>query len=385
MIRPWGLLALVAVAGCALIDAVGGPSSELPADSFDTQVGERRFRRLVAGQFGGDLQPDLVAIDEDGAVTVITASAGPERRFEPHGTSTRIGFVGDAPDRQPQDLATGDFNGDSFLDLAVIDGSNGVSLLYGRDLSQLSELTPLFSRQRVSISLVVRGDFDGDSLDDLAFFTRSPNELYVYLNRGSDLQAVKPSLFEFDVPQIAAASDFTGDARDDLLVDGSGAMHLLVSQGDGTFREQPAPGGSFNPQAVASGDFDRDSRSDYALANAGAGNPSFIRVVFQRGPGPGSFTAELDVGSGTTGPVLLGGDWDQDGALDLARIEGTGGRSHALTFYTNHGGAFEERGQLDDGGITNAAAAADFTGDGRSDVAVGWYDQPGVIRVYSLR
>ena len=172
-------------------------------------------------------------------------------------------------------------------------------------------------------------------------------------------------------PAAVAAGDFNGDGLPDLVVShgaGSSVLHGGGAQGPGTF--QPAvlaADQSFTAYAV--GDFDGNGRMDFA----GVTGATLIVALAQ--PGGGFVRNGYSAGGTATG--IAAADFTLDGRLDLA-ISTTSGVS--LLEGTNVGGAgsFTAAPMLA-AGASNAVAAGDFSGDGRPDLAVG---RTGEVRVY---
>jgi hypothetical protein len=193
-------------------------------------------------------------------------------------------------------------------------------------------------------------------------------------------------------------ADFNGDGWPDIFVaNDSKANHLWLNQKDGTFVEQAIPCGlAFNgggkPQAnmgVAWGDID------------GSGLPTLFVTHLNNEhhglwkQGPRGLFQENAAGAGLTnagwrgtgfGTVLA--DFDQDGSLDLALVNGRVFRTGAPT--NPHWDAYHERNQLftSDGAgkfrdisahnpslcgkpnVARGLAVGDFDGDGALDLLV---------------
>ena len=110
--------ALLAIAACA-------PGTALAVDfSAPTNFATGNFPQDVAvGQFNGDSDPDLAVVNQSGnSVSVLLGGAGGSFSAP---TDYAVGLT-------PLSLDVGDFNGDSDPDLAVAnEGANTVSVLLG--------------------------------------------------------------------------------------------------------------------------------------------------------------------------------------------------------------------------------------------------------------
>ena len=190
------------------------------------------------------------------------------------------------------------------------------------------------------------------------------------------------------------AGDFDSDGRLDLAVASSdlgagtgGVVSVLRGAGNGTFQEPVTIAAGINkfsdPTVLVAGDFDSDGRLDLAVASSdlGAGTGTVGVVSVLRGAGDGTFqepvtivvgTDATGVGTSSTSPALVVGDFNDDGRLDLAAGLGTG----------LFAGLSRDDGTLSDPRTLPAAmhatpVVADLSGDGVDDLLV--IDQAGQI------
>ncbi|MDA8104507.1 MAG: VCBS repeat-containing protein, partial [Nitrospiraceae bacterium] len=123
-----------------------------------------------------------------------------------------------------------------------------------------------------------------------------------------------------------AAGDFNRDGKTDLAVAnyGSNNVSVLLGNGNGTF--QPAanyPSGA-SPRGIATGDFNRDGKIDLAVANAVDNNLSILLGV-----GDGTFQAPVNYNAGSSPGGLVAGDFNSDGRPDIA-VADVGGNISVL-------------------------------------------------------
>ena len=366
---------------------------------------------LAAGDFNGDGYADLAVgvpyedvgdTSSAGLVHVFYATAeglsSEGNEMWNQGTPDIEGAV-EAYDNFGYALATGDFNGDGYDDLAIgvpyedksyEPDTGAVNVIYGSpdgltaNGNQIWDQDDFFGDatepgDRFGYSLAT-GDFNGDGYDDLAI--GAPFEDWVATDAGavnvlygssSGLSATggqtwgQADRFIEDSPEkfdnfgySLAAGDFNGDGRDDLAigvpgegvdaVSVCGAVNVLygysagglLSPGsqfwyqDPTYiRDGPENGDSFG-WALAAGDFDGDGYDDLAVgvpgedvnttggtvSNAGAVNVLYGSSLKLQAEGAQFWYQDIVLGTAEEddrfGYSLAAGDFDGDGYDDLA-------------------------------------------------------------------
>jgi uncharacterized protein (TIGR03437 family) len=206
------------------------------------------------------------------------------------------------------------------------------------------------------------GDFNGDGRTDLAVATSEG--IAVFLNTGGGnftgpiLTAAEPNTF-----WLAPAADFNNDGKDDLV--GSGFIYL--SRGDGTFLPRRYIGAQ---EAVAAADFDRDGKMDLLVADADWSSGSLVthgvRVLL--GNGDGTFKLSGTVTAAAAVQVRFA-DFNRDGVADVAICNlpvSSGSTSAILVFLGRGDGTFGPGIQSPIKGYR--FLTADFNGDGLPDL-----------------
>src|SRR5262249_42459256 len=123
-----------------------------------------------------------------------------------------------------------------------------------------------------------------------------------------------------------------------------------------------------NPQVVVTGDFNNDGHLDLATANA-AGNTVSVLL----GDGRGGFGAANHFAAGTNPVSLAVGDFNNDRNLDLATV--TQGRVSVLL--GNGDGTFRPPTNLNVPSYALSVAVGDFNSDGNTDLVVSAPDLEG--------
>ena len=327
-----------------------GPNGEL-RDDDDTN--DLFGIALAAGDFDGNGFDDLAVgvvgeNGQEGVVNVIYGSSGgltdggnqrwrqgndDNGRLEGDGRDDRDGFG--------SELATADFNGDGFDDLAVgVPGENAsrgaVNVIYGSSGRLSSNGNQSFSQEQDDItggsergngfgSALVGADFNGDGFDDLG--VGLPGE----------------------------------DGGSVIVIYGSG--NRLTSQGNQRWRQgdngilDEAEGGDGFGSELGAGDFDGDGLADLAIGVPGeGGGRGIVHAIYGAAGALSSEGNQLwfqDIstpdGGDLYGSSLTTGDFNDDGADDLAiGVPGeNGGRGAVnlvyglLPFAITNGASFE--------------------------------------------
>jgi uncharacterized protein (TIGR03437 family) len=290
----------------------------------------------------------------------------------------------------PQSIVTADFDGDGIADLAVTN-IDSVTVLKGIGSGEFSQVAQ-YSYSPGAPYSIVTADFNGDGRPDLAVLVYLGNSQEVQIFPGNgDGTFGAPTSLAFPatgsiVPGALATGDLNGDGIPDLVVAAYNSVWVSLGQKGGTFSapiSDAIPAGSL--ATVALGDFNGDGKVDIAVANTGAQN-----VTLLIGKGDGTFSmgsvtplaASVPNGAGTLqlGPiVLIAGDFNGDGKLDLAVSLGENGSPDGGGYFTillGRGDGTFQPTVLSSQDI-GSMAVADLNGDGIPDLAIGGYFSAG--------
>lgn len=248
----------------------------------------------------------------------------------------------------PGQYVTADFNGDGKLDLATLNGDGSVSVLLGNgdgtfqppailnpSLAAILNLTGTVSVTTLGIAT---GDFNGDGKLDIAVYngasgssSGSGSALSVFPGFGDGTfgtpisttsSASTGTIFTFLV-----AADFNADGILDLLAPTgtAGALQVWTGNGDGTFTAASspinAPSGINNGARPAVGDFNGDGKLDVGLAYGTSAGNQVLAVALGNGDGTFGVPTAIETLPGFLGDThvqVAAADFDENGILDLA-------------------------------------------------------------------
>jgi hypothetical protein len=228
--------------------------------------------RLVVADLNGDGYADVVVSHDGSGVPIFVTSFLGSATGELHS----VWEVG-TPYFTTEDIATGDFDGDGIIDVAVAMNDNRAAVMVLRGLGTGSFAAPVFlpplstspGISDGSTALAI-GDVNGDGRDDIivACFSLT-NQLVIRLSTGTGF--TDPVTIPLPSPVDVALGDLDGDGKLDLVASniGSGTLALLRGNGDGSFGTPVDVAMGPEPVFLAVADFDGDGRADIAVTSLG--------------------------------------------------------------------------------------------------------------------
>jgi FG-GAP-like repeat len=244
----------------------GDGEFDLPEQDLSDVLDSAELIGIVVGDFDGNGRNDLALLDFFDEVYFLCNQSGNLAACN----NDVIETMGEGS----LSIAGGDFDGDTFLDVAVLSiDSEDVSVIFGNgdgSFDEVEETIPTPESDEPP-SHMVAGRLDADQIDDLVVAH------YSTLNDFSLLGLYGRPGRGFSSQRFAAPFGITGLALGDLnrdeipdallITDGTGAGGISFGDGSGGFSEpfQPLGGPLRTGRAVLTGDLNGDDRPDVAI------------------------------------------------------------------------------------------------------------------------
>jgi hypothetical protein len=297
-------------------------------------IGSLTFFHVDSLGFGEKVQSIAIGdLDGDGDLDLVVANKG----FNSHSSvfvvenKGSFGFdiaqIFSNPHFQDVwDVAVGDLDGDTMLDLVVANGGAGGAgdvTVFRNDGGMNFTTTGIFPAGSDPRSVAV-GDLDGNNGLDLVLTDYSLSDggidaVLVLLNAGNFNFAAAETYDAYKGAQSVAIGDLDEDGALDLAVANAGDntdpgnVSVLMNEGIGVFATPLTFLADDSPQSIAMGDLDGDGRADLVAANGGSNTVSVLLNLPTNAPpicdAGGPYSTQC---SGATTVVTLDGSNSDD-------------------------------------------------------------------------
>lgn len=255
-----------------------------------------------------------------------------------------------------------DVNGDHHLDLVASPGSGWGRMVVLRGAGDGTFGAPSPVGEEIytsSYSFVITGDFNGDSHVDIGLF-REDFGFQVYFGDGSGDFGASTSA---EIPRLVAAGDVTGDHIDDLIAQDRQVLSVWPGDSSGTFgpRIDTTVDSQWPLSPVVVADFNADGSADVAVRTI---TESGVELQVRRGNGDGTFQPPFRMVVSGFGRIAVG-DVDRDRRPDILMLEATG-----IGVALNNGDGTFGGSTFPTGRVPAGLAVADFNRDASPDIAI---------------
>lgn len=355
-------------------DATGAATSFSMAAKTDYATGANP-QGVATGDFNGDSKLDIVTANNSANTVSVLLNTGTGTFGTKNDFAASTGPIG---------VTTGDVNGDGKIDIVVADGgAKLVSVLLGNgDGTFGAAINLTVGGQSQAVALA---DVNADGKPDIISANTSTSQLgggsiSVLLNSGSGTFGAYTDFSTSAGATDVAIADVNGDGTPDAVVsctdntNVTGSVAVLMGTGGGSFATATDYNDSLGSpmQGVATGDFNGDGKLDIASGAYGYGTDVFLNG------GTGTFGSP--VAYGNTGVYDVAAvDMNADGKTDIVTANNT--QNNASILLSNGDGTFMTMQNFTTGTNALALAVADLNGDGKPDVAVPANNATGTVSV----
>ena len=328
---------------------------------------------VLVDDMNGDGRLDLVVANEKGSNVSVLLNDG-KRGFSPsRGSPFPAG-------PNPNDLASGDFNGDGRVDLAIANHeTQHVTLLLGDGHGALAPApgSPVTVVVKPHVHGVSAGDFNGDGSLDLVTDSWAEDRVVVILGDGKGGFATPGTYVAVGKHpyQRVRVADLNGDGKADIISPNLEGDNVTILLGDGTGKFRQPAGSPFpcgdSPFNVVVGDVNADGKLDLAIVNSPSSTSDRsgkdgLTVLF--GDGNGAFTrmAGSPFATGKFPNIPAIGDVDGDVIADVAVSSPDG---DTITVFTmSRKGAVTSRAAISVPGHPKGLALRDLDGNRKAEI-----------------
>ena len=325
---------------------------------------------MVTGDFNGDGNLD-VAVNVTGFDNIAIFLG------DGAGGLNLIGHI--ATNTLPKGLAIADINRDGHLDLVEANTWGYTGLVYAGDGKGAFNVLKEVKGDGEPTRLVVR-DFNNDGRLDLALNAPDEGKILLFFGDGKggfSIPAVE--LEDLKTNSAIAAADLNNDGNQDILnsflistlADGS-RIAVLLGDGAGNFNRLADLPVNQLPTSIQIADLNHDGKLDFAVAGAEPNNTEGNYISTFLGDGTGNFTLKqtITLGPGALKGDIALGDFNEDGNLDVAFPQTGGGSNTMLIFFGDGTGGLIAGPAITVGAEPHTAVTGDFNKDGHLDVIV---------------
>ncbi|CAF1528502.1 unnamed protein product, partial [Adineta ricciae] len=267
-------------------------------------------------------------------------------------------------------ITTGDFNGDSYLDIALVDAYSGNLSVFLNNNDETFSISSIHiidtSYYIVSIAC---GDFNSDYQIDLAVAAYSSSTIIILIGNGEGIFQIQQTISVASIyqPTLIAVADFNGDTYLDIVVNGA-FLGILSNFGNGFFSGISflySNDVSYEDSFVVA-DLNNDNYLDLATVST---FDNRLHILINNGYGYFRLQTITMANAYNSEKSLAVADFNSDNQPDLAIALGD---SDIVNLFIQKNGTFAQHTAYSTGAYSapNSLVPVDFNNDGYADLAV---------------
>ncbi|CAF1466772.1 unnamed protein product, partial [Adineta steineri] len=223
---------------------------------------------------------------------------------------------------------------------------------------------------------IATGNFNGDDyLDLVVLVTTFDSIISILLNSGNKTfgEYVNISSTVAYYENYIIVADVNNDSRLDLINSGlfTNDLQVLIGIGNGSFEQSSivSPGPSSFSWSIAIGDFNGDDQLDAISSND---LESYVGIVFGVSNGTFENRMTLSIGNDSISPSVVVGDFNNDQRLDFVVVVVDVSQNNIYLFLGNGNSTFQRKTTLSTEyrSVFGSFVAADFNNDDYLDIAI---------------
>ncbi len=278
------------------------------------------------------------------------------------------------------DIALGCSDGTTVANGNGFTGNGGLVIILGNGDGTFQ--APVF-HPTGDVASIATGDFNGDGILDIALTDRAQQNVIIFLGNGDGTFTQEPAssnILTVGPAHGIVVADFNGDGKDDIAyavgdVNQLSDLYVAFGNGNGTFQVPITPVATRIGEFLTVGDVNADNIPDIVSSTVTRppnppapqiGNSLFVLIGRgNNGRGNGTFSAPVAYNSDIPSDPHLA-DVNGDGIADII----AGGSTGALVYQGNGNGTFQPYQEPTIGGfaLTYAVNAGDYNNDGNADL-----------------
>jgi len=316
-------------------------------------------RRVIVADFNGDGKLDLASANQVGNNVTLKLGAG--NGTFPVAGSVNIPNGGGATTLN--NLVAGDWNGDTKLDLAVVNGTNNATIF----LNMGASFTTTVVNTGISGGSIAAGDVNGDNKLDLIVGGNSTNVVPL-IGNGTGGFAMGTLRAAPGTNVGVALADMNADGKLDLITANQSTNNasIYIGNGAGTFGNPTSVAVGTAPTSVVIRDVNGDKKMDVVVGNNVSMNTSVLI-----GNGAGGMAAAVNQTLGTNRPETIAvADINNDGWFDIVTSNAPQNNWSYLQASGATGTQYAPQVATASGTTPAGVAVADLNGDGLQDVVI---------------